>query len=271
MPIDEFFDVLSIRDKNGNVDMIQALMGSDCLGSYYNNGTAKLYFQGGLKNQLEIRLKEINADIPFKWKWKKQNKQDWHLSWQDNFQPVIIDEKMAVIPHWQEDSKEDIVIKIKPGMAFGTGHHETTWLMLSQIIKYIKPEMSVLDLGSGSGILSIAAIKLGAEKVDGVEFDSACEINFNENLALNQVEDNINYHHQDVLTWNSFDYDLILANINRNVIIKLISQLHNSKGTILLSGLLNTDYETIEILCQQHHLQVKEKKIKGEWICLTVE
>ena len=85
------------------------------------------------------------------------------------------------------------------------------------------------------------------------------------------MEDNINYHHQDVLTWNSFDYDLILANINRNVIEKLIPQLHNRKGIILLSGLLNTDYETIEILCQHHYLQVKEKKIKGEWICLTVE
>ena len=96
-------------------------------------------------------------------------------------------------------------------------------------------------------------------------------MNFKENLVLNQVGNNINYHQQDVLTWNSFDYDLILANINRNVIIKLISQLHNSKGTILLSGLLNTDYETIEILCQHHHLQVKEKKIKGEDIMFTYD
>ena len=121
MQSDEFFDVLSIRDENGNVDMIQALMGSDCLGSYYNKGTAKLYFQGGLKNQLEIRLKEINVDIPFKWKWKKQNKEDWHLSWQDNFQPVIINEKMVIIPHWKEDRPEDVVIKLKrDGIWYGS-------------------------------------------------------------------------------------------------------------------------------------------------------
>ena len=71
---------------------------------------------------------EINSDYPFKWKWEKQTKEYWYLMWQDNFQPVIIDKKLAVIPDWQEDSPEDIVIKIKPGMAFGTGHHETTFL-----------------------------------------------------------------------------------------------------------------------------------------------
>ena len=230
MMSDKPFDVLSLCDENGNVDIIQTLMGSDCLGTYFNNGTAKLYFQGGLKNHLEKKLKKINLSYPFKWKWEKQNKENWHLKWQDNFQPVIIKKKLAIIPHWQNDSPEAVVIKIKPGMAFGTGHHETTWLMLSQIMEQINPGMSVLDLGVGSGILSIAAIKLGAEKVDGVEFDSACESNFNENIALNQVEDNINYHHQDVLTWNSFDYDLILANINWNVIAKLIPKLHNNKG-----------------------------------------
>ena len=112
-----FFDVLNIRDKNGYVDMIQALMGNDCLGTYFINGAAKLYFQGGLRNQVETRLKEINTDMPFKWKWEKQNKEDWHIMWQDNFQPVIVNEKLAVIPHWQADSSEDIVIKIKAGMA----------------------------------------------------------------------------------------------------------------------------------------------------------
>ena len=72
MAVHEFFDVLNIQNDKGKADIIQSFMGSDCLGSYYNNGTAKLYFQGGLKNQLEIRLKEINSDIPFKWKWNKR-------------------------------------------------------------------------------------------------------------------------------------------------------------------------------------------------------
>ena len=271
MLADKFFDVLNIQDNNEKADIIQSLMGSNCLGSYCNNGTVKLYFKGGLRNRIESQLKEINTAIPFKWKWEKQNKENWHLTWQDNFQPVIIDEKLAVIPYWQNDSPEDVVIKIKPGMAFGTGHHETTWLMLSQIWKYIKPGMSTLDLGAGSGILSIAAIKLGAGKVDAVEFDKECEPNFYENLELNEITEDIQFHRRDVLNWIKLDYDLILANINRNVIEDLIPVLQPSKVTILLSGLLETDYDTIKKLCQKHHLQVKEKIIKEEWVCLIVE
>ena len=270
MSTHDFYDVLSIIDENGNVDIIQSLMGNDCLGTYFKNGTAKLYFQSGLKNNLEKQLQEINLDFSFQWKWEKQNKEDWHLAWQDNFHPVIIENKMAVIPHWQNDSPADIVIKIKPGMAFGTGHHESTWLMLSQMMIYIKPGMSVLDLGVGSGILSIAAMKLGAKKVDGVEFDSACETNFKENLQLNQVGNNIHYHHYDVLKWKNLDYDIILMNINRKIIEELIPRLKRTKAKVLLSGLLKTDYKFIESKCNANKLKINGKKLKEEWICLIL-
>ena len=72
------FDVLNIHDDNGNVDMIQSLMGSDCLGAYFKNGTAKLYFQGGIKNVLQEQLQRINSNFLFEWKWEKQNQEDWH-------------------------------------------------------------------------------------------------------------------------------------------------------------------------------------------------
>ena len=266
-PVSDYFDVLSINDENGNVDIIQSLLGNDCLGTYFENGTAQLYFDGGKRDYIEVSLQNINADFHFQWKWEKQNKEDWHLAWKDNFTPVVIEDKLAVIPHWQNEiSAADTVIKIKPGMAFGTGHHETTWLMLNQVLKHVKPEMSVLDLGAGSGILSITANKLGAEKVDAVEFDSDCESNFNENLQLNQIEGNIHYYHHDVLNWENFNYDIILANINCNIILKLIPKFKGTKANVILSGLLKTDYETIK-----QNFQVKEKMIKGEWICLVLQ
>mgnify|MGYP000356034539 CR=1 FL=1 len=270
MLIPEYFDVLNIQDNNEKADIIQSLIGNDCLGSYSNNGTNKLYFNGGLRDQVEMRLKEINTKLPFSWEWEKQNKENWHLAWKDNFHPVIINEKLAVIPHWQKESSEDIVIKIKPGMAFGTGHHESTWLILHQIIHHIRPGMSVLDLGTGSGILSISALKLGAEKIDAVENDPNCKFNFNENLKLNNITESIQYHSEDVLYWTNFNYDLILANINRNVIEKLIPKLHQSSGSILLSGLIETDYEAIKRMCEKNHIEVKEKMIKGEWICIKI-
>ena len=85
------------------------------------------------------------------------------------------------------------------------------------------------------------------------------------------MDNNIYYYHHDVLTWNKLDYDIILANINRNVIVELIPLFKSITGTILLSGLLETDNDAIEKLCQKHHLQVKEKIIKEEWVCLIVE
>ena len=84
------------------------------------------------------------------------------------------------------------------------------------------------------------------------------------------MDNNIHYYHRDVLTWNKLDYNIILANINRNVIEDLIPIFQTSKGTILLSGLLAEDYDAIEKLCQKHHLQVKEKITKGEWICIKI-
>ena len=266
----DYFDVLSIDDKNEKVDIIQSLIGTECLGAYFENGTAQLYFNGGNKDDIELRLQNINADVNFNWKWNKQGKEDWHLAWQDNFTPVIIEKKLAIVPHWQNDISADIVIKIKPGMAFGTGHHETTWLMLSQILKHIKPGMSILDLGAGSGILSIAAIKLGAEKVDAVEFDSDCESNFNENLQLNHIEKNIHYYSDDVLTWEDFNYDIILANINCNIIEELIPKFKGTKAQVILSGLLKTDHKSIEQICIKQNFQVKEKIIKGERICIEI-
>jgi len=268
--VSEYFDVLSIDEKNGNVDIIQCLIGNECLGTYFEKGTAQLYFIGGNKDDIEMRLHKINTYVNFHWEWKKQLKEDWHLAWQDNFTPVTVEKKLAIIPHWQNDVIADIVIKIKPGMAFGTGHHETTWLMLNQIIKHIKPGMSILDLGAGSGILSIVAIKLGAEKADSVEFDSDCESNFNENLKLNHIVRGINYYNNDVINWVDFNYNIILANINCKIIKKLIPRFKGTKAQVILSGLLKTDYKTIEKICIKQNFQVREKIIKGEWICIEL-
>ena len=266
----DYFDVLSIKNEKEKVDMIQSLLGKVCLGTHFQNGDAKLYFEGGIKNDLETRLQEIKLSIPFQWKWEQQNRENWQLAWQDNFKPVVIDEKLAVVPYWKNEYPADIKIIIKPGMAFGTGHHESTWLILKQMIKQVKPGMSVLDLGTGSGILSIAAVKLGAEKVDAFESDKECETNFKQNLKLNKMEKTIQFHLQDVLTLNEMDYDLIVANINRKIVEQLIPQFKHCKGKMIISGFLDIDEKRILEKCTQFGLKFIEKNKKGEWLCLTL-
>lgn len=262
------FDVLCI--KGDKAEIIQALIGNDCLGSFIDNGTSKLYFIGGSKKNLESKLHKINLTIPFKWKWENQIKEDWHLAWQDNFKPIIIDDQLEIIPHWQEKKEGNIVVKIKPGMAFGTGHHETTSLILSQMLKYIEPNMSILDLGTGSGILSICAMKMGSNNVDAVENDIDCKSNFKENLKLNNIKNGITYHHKDVLNWNTFEYDIILVNINHSIINKLIPKIQSISARVILSGLLKENYSDIKILLKKHSIKIIEKVTNGEWLCLNI-
>jgi ribosomal protein L11 methyltransferase len=155
-------------------------------------------------------------------------------------------------------------------MAFGTGHHETTFLMLESLLVYMQKGMSVIDIGTGSGILAIASHQLGASYVLGTEFDPVCEENFNENLKLNNIESNVSYVTTNCLKWTDYSQDIILANINRNVIIDLLPKLKNSHGTIIISGVLITDEVVISKLCNDLNLSVISRKTKGEWMCLTL-
>ena len=266
----ENFDVLVINNHWDLIDMIQSFMGDACLGTFFQKDISKIYFKGGMKNQTEIMLNKLISDQTIKWAWETQVQENWHLSWKDHFRSIVIENKLAILPPWEADSHTEITIRIKPGMAFGTGHHETTWLMLQKMLFHVKPEMTVLDLGAGSGILSIAAWKMGASKIDSVENDFNCEDNFIENLELNKISDGILYHYGDVLNWNNMNHDIILANIDRKVLQKLIPKLINVKGKIILSGLLLSDYDKIKKICEKYEFKIEEQSVKGDWICLML-
>ena len=267
----KYFDVLNINEKLDYADIIQTLLGDQCLGANISTKTASLFFNNGMKEKVSQKLKFILPQIKDYIFWTEIQKQDWHLDWQQFFQPVRINHDLEIIPYWEKRNKAKITIKIKPGMAFGTGHHETTWLMLSQMINYIKPGSSVLDLGTGSGILSIAAKKLGAENIDAVEFDQDCQENFLENLKLNKIDQGVNYHNQNVLDWRKLDYNVILANINLKILEKLIPQLKNTNGIIILSGILKLDLIFFKNIILQNKFMIKTTRIKGEWLCMIIQ
>lgn len=199
---------------------------------------------------------------------------NWHSSYEDYFKPINIDKKLMIVPDWYNTINEKMdYIKIIPGMAFGTGNHETTQLIISNIIKYIKDNSRVLDLGSGSGILSIAALKYGASHVTAMEYDRDCEENFFSNMKLNHIADKYSLSFTDVLSIKDYNYDFILANINKNVILELLPRIkkyRKNKSTIILSGLLITDRDDVIDLITALEFSILEENELGEWICITI-
>ena len=199
--------------------------------------------------------------------------ENWHTNYKKYFKPIQINKNFMIVPHWHE-TNNDMDVKIMPGMAFGTGTHETTQLIISNMINYIKPGDRVLDLGSGSGILGIAALKFKAQEIIAVEYDSDCKDNFVENMSLNNFHNNYTLLIEDVLQYQNYDVDLILANINKNIILNLLPKIERyrtNKSKIILSGLLVNDRNDTINLIKKLNFNLIHEAQQGEWICIIID
>jgi len=199
--------------------------------------------------------------------------QNWNKKWEQSIEPQSIG-NFYVRPTWGEELPSDsdlIELLIDPKMAFGTGYHATTRLILSWISEFITQRDKVLDAGTGTGILGIAALKLGADSVFGFDIDEWSEDNCKENVALNGVKNfEVKLGSLEVIP-NEEIYDTILANINRNALIDLLPELlkHLKKdGSLLLSGLLEDDENTMLNLSCLDSLTHLETRQNGEWIAI---
>jgi len=202
--------------------------------------------------------------------------QNWNQKWEESIEPQSIG-KFYVRPTWATElpKESDLTeLLIDPKMAFGTGYHATTRLILEWISEIIKEKDQVLDAGTGTGILGIAALKLGADSVFGFDIDEWSEDNCKENVALNDVNNfEIQLGSIEVIPANSV-FDVILANINRNALIELIPELLKflkKDGILLLSGLLENDEETILTLEAVKSLTHLETRQNGEWIAILLK
>ncbi len=208
---------------------------------------------------------------------------DWINNWKQYFKPFTVDD-ILIKPTWEEipeADKDKMLIQIDPGTAFGTGQHETTQLCIRQLRKYITPDAKVLDVGTGSGILGIAALKLGAGQVFGTDLDENAIVAVGENMEANDISS----EKFQVLLGNIIDdkavqdragyecYDIVVANILAPVIIMLQEEIavHLKKGGIFItSGIINMKEEAVkEALAGNDQLEIIETTYQGEWVSIT--
>lgn len=195
--------------------------------------------------------------------------EDWSEGWRAYFHPISVTDNIIIKPPWESwNGFENIIIDIMPRMAFGTGSHETTQLCLTFLEKIAQPGDLVLDIGTGSGILAIAAAKLGAKCV-AVEIDEDAIDNTHENVIMNHVDSNVQIIQGGIDVIPKQKYDIILANINRKVLIDMIPELApfcHKQTQLILSGILISEKELIIRKAEECGLSICESRTQGEWI-----
>ncbi len=195
---------------------------------------------------------------------------NWNEEWERSIQPIHVSNRFVITPSWHpvEDSSKTVLI-IDPKMTFGTGYHETTRLMIRLMEQYISAGSTVLDVGTGTGILAIAAVKLGAARAIGVDIDEWSLDNGIENAQRNHVEGQIDIRIGSIDAVTEAGFDVILANIIRNTILELLDSMLGKvapKGTILFSGLLTADRELIEQALNERGFSVINVLQENDWI-----
>ena len=208
---------------------------------------------------------------------------DWEESWKDNYPPQEVGEKIVVLPYWRSDEETDRVkVILDPGLTFGTGAHPSTQMVMEKMEEVVKPGFRCLDLGSGSGILSIAALRLGAQSAVGIDIDPKAETIAQENAAYNgfaapqftALTGNVTEDKALMASLAAKEYDLVLVNIVADVIIGLAPILPNflTENSILIcSGILDSRLEDVLAALKKAGLTVTAMKEKEDWRCVSAK
>ena len=195
---------------------------------------------------------------------------NWNKEWEKNFNPIQVDDLVSIRAPFHENPNLQYDIIIEPKMSFGTGHHETTHMMIQHLVDLDLNNKKVLDMGCGTGILAIFAEMKGAIAIDAIDIDSWCYENSIENCERNHCS-LINVYEGDVSLLKNKKYDLIIANINRNILLKdiqIYSSCLNDKGILLLSGFYKEDVPIIDAETSKFKLNLEKTIVRNNWAAL---
>ena len=241
----------------------------------------------GLKGYVQQNLFDVSAlkaaleDFPFEdttisYDIREAEDRDWNEQWeQEGFEPIVISENLIIHDgRHLPDSTPDIAIEIDAKLAFGTGTHETTRMICSTLLE-LQPKGRVLDCGTGTGILSICALKLGAQEAIGYDIDEWSVDNARHNAVINQIDNRFTSLLGDASILNKVEgtFDLVMANINRNILLNDMPQFvskMNADATLILSGFYTDDCQTLIEKAQTLGLTLQQQKEDQQWACLVL-
>ncbi|GAB5415906.1 MAG: 50S ribosomal protein L11 methyltransferase [Crocinitomicaceae bacterium] len=199
--------------------------------------------------------------------------QNWNAQWEADFQPVYVEEYASILaPFHNATQAPGLIVNILPKMSFGTGHHQTTWMMTKALFELNVVPENVLDMGTGTGVLAIVAEKLGAKNVLAIDIEEWSAENAAENAKANNCSA-IKTVCGDIDKVPQTTFGLILANINKNILkaqMPVYARTLASDGTLLLSGFFETDITEMEAFCQEHHLIPVKRFHKDEWAAIQL-
>lgn len=202
----------------------------------------------------------------------KVNEEDWENNWKKYYKPTKIGEKIVIKPLWEnyEKKEDELIVTLDPGMAFGTGTHETTRMCIKSMEKYVKEGCNIFDIGTGSGILAIAGAKLKADKVIGVDLDPVAVKSAKDNVKYNKIK-NVEIRHGNLMEVVKGKADIVVANIIADIIIYLANHVKGylkESGVFICSGIILERREDVIKKLEENGFFIKEVLEEGEWVCI---
>nr|WP_311565157.1 50S ribosomal protein L11 methyltransferase [Peptoniphilus grossensis] len=203
---------------------------------------------------------------------EEKDDEDWANNWKKYYKPLEIGESLAIVPEWEEYKSDRTIIKINPGMAFGTGTHESTYMCLELLEKCVNEDDEIFDIGCGSGILAIAALKLGAKRALAIDIDDKCIDASHENAKLNDVEDKMEIKKGNLLDVVKGRADLIVSNIIAEIIVDEIKNLKNHMdpgGIFITSGIIKERRQMVMDALVENNFEIIDEIEKNNWLAIV--
>ena len=278
---------IGIYDNNDLADLADSGVVWDYMEEHLieNDGKAQVkgYFEvenfQDTRADIEERLEFLKKNCPFDYgtldiSLSTVDDCDWVESWKQYYKPIKAG-RITIVPEWIEYEAEDgeYIVKIDPGMAFGTGEHESTKMCLELLQALGMEGKSVIDVGTGSGILALASAKLGASKVEAYDIDDNAVKSARENCVLNDLQDKITVANANLLDKTANKFDVVLANITADVLIMLSQSLGNymkKDGIVIISGIILKREDDVKEAFEKFGFSVKERINMGEWIAFKL-